>query len=139
MYLASPYVFLEYEQHDFYKTGHRKFFYKYKNVFRLKFQNENIGVQPKKFMIFWSFYNSNTLFSQIFSGGVRTLFTESSHRKDSFRYKKNQKIIISCAKILRTKNKRIATKLTVFLIIFERSYLLLQNISWEWVHKFHWK
>ena len=35
----------------------------------------------------------------MFSGGVRTCFTESSHQ-DSFRYKKSQKMIISDAKIL---------------------------------------
>ena len=50
------------------------------NFWGYKFYNENIGVQPIKFMIFWSFYNSHTLLSQIFSGDVRTLFTQSNHQ-----------------------------------------------------------
>ena len=55
-------------------------------------------------MIFWSFYNSHTLFSQICSESVRTLFTKSSHQR-FFQIQKSQKIIISDAKIPKLKTK----------------------------------
>ena len=57
-------------------------------------------MQPKKFMIVWSCYNSHTFFSQIFSGGSLKITT-----KESFIYKKSQKNIISDAKILKPKTK----------------------------------
>ena len=139
-------------------------------------------MQPKKLMIFRSFYTSHTLFSQIFTLLIpcsvkylhfsylvqsniytsHTLFSQiftllipcwvkyfpevCAHfwlkiaTKDSFKYKKKVKKLLFLTLKFYKQEQRSATKIIYFfLIIFERSYPLLQNISWEWVHRFHWK
>ena len=65
-------------------------------------------------MIFWSFYNAYTFFSEMFSGGVRTLLTERSHQILFFRYKKKSKIIVSDAKILNQKQRSAAKIIFMF-------------------------